>query len=83
MWMQSQFWKDGRGSTITQGHNGSIGGQRSELWLFTDGYAIAVIVNQDGSCTGAGGLVEGAGTAIIKNLLAAVKTIDWPDTDQF
>ena len=67
----------GSSRTITQGHNGGVAGASSDLWSFPDGYSLAVIVNQDSTgCSGAG--------AIVKNLIdGPLRTVEWPEQDQF
>jgi CubicO group peptidase (beta-lactamase class C family) len=69
----------GTSVSVTQGHNGGVAGASSNLWLFGNGYAIAVIVNQDTATSAP----CPANDTIINNLLGVVTKIDWPDTDQF
>ena len=69
----------GSGTKIRQGHNGALDGINSELFEFEDGYSLAVIVNGSvpkGTCNGA--------AEIVKNLIdGPLKTVDWPEHDQF
>ena len=69
----------GTSMKITQGHNGGVAGASSNLWLFDNGYAIAVIVNQDTATSAP----CPANDTILSNLLGVVTKIDWPDADQF
>jgi hypothetical protein len=68
---------------MTQGHNGGLFGASSELWLFPDGFAIAVILNQDTANAGACPNNGGPARTTVKNLLGVVRKIGWPETDQF
>jgi CubicO group peptidase (beta-lactamase class C family) len=69
----------GSSTSIIQGHNGGLPGTSSELWELANGYELAVIVNGSspaGVCAGA--------PRIVRNLVRGpLKTVDWPDHDQF